>query len=137
MLAREPAQSYVCLIMSETSESQCLSVIRVWAAMAWADDVIAEPERVAMTKLIAAAQLSDDERGTANSFLETKIELDVQSMSGLSSKAREGIYRAALRLAMVDMDMAPEEVAMLQRIRHGLNLDEATCEQIEKSISPS
>jgi len=121
--------------MSETSESQYLAVIRVWAALAWADDVIQDSEREAIMKLISVAQLSDEERATAKSLLDAKVELETESISGLSQAAREGIYRAALRLAMVDLDMATEEAAMLKRLRDGLSISDEDSKRIETSIS--
>lgn len=121
--------------MGQSQESQYLAVIRVWAAMAWADGVIQDSEREAITKLISVAQLSDEERKTANSLLDSKVELSTDSMKGLSAPAREGIYRAALRMAMVDLDMAKEETAMLARLREGLGIDEEAASKIESAIS--
>ena len=121
--------------MSESQESQYLAVIRVWAALAWADGVIQDSERDAITKLISVAQLSDEDRKTAIALLDSKVELATDSISGLSAPAREGIYRAALRMAMVDLDMAKEETAMLARLRDGLNIDEATAKSIETAIT--
>jgi uncharacterized membrane protein YebE (DUF533 family) len=121
--------------MSDTSESQYLAVIRVWAALAWADDVIQESERTAILKLVSVAQLSDEEREKARAMLESKVELETQPVAGLSKPAREGIYRAALRLAMVDLDMADEEKAMLKLLRDGLSIDDDDAARIAASIS--
>lgn len=121
--------------MSDTSESQYLAVIRVWAALAWADDVIQDSERAAILKLISVAQLSDTEREQAKAMLESKVELETQPIVGLSQPAREGIYRAALRLAMVDLDLADEETAMLMRLRDGLSISEEDATRIAASIS--
>ncbi|MCP4446931.1 MAG: hypothetical protein GY811_16510 [Myxococcales bacterium] len=123
--------------MSESQESQYLAVIRVWAALAWADDVIQDSEREAITKLISVAQLSDADRETAMGMLESKVELSTEPIAGLSAPARQGIYRAALRMAMVDLDMAKEEIAMLARLREGLGIDDATASEIEDALSPS
>ncbi len=121
--------------MSDTSESQYLAVIRVWAALAWADDVIQESERAAILKLVAVAQLTDEERETAKGMLESKVELETQPIAALSQPAREGIYRAALRLAMVDLDMAEEETAMLKLLRDGLSISEDDSARIAASIA--
>lgn len=123
--------------MSDISESQHLAVIRVWAALAWADGVIQDSERAAITKLIAIAQLSDDERTKAKSYLDFKVELETEGIANLSQAAREGVYRAALRLAHVDLDRAQEETAMLTRLRDGLDINAETALAIEKSLSPS
>ncbi len=121
--------------MSESQESQYLAVIRVWAALAWADGVIQDSEREAITKLISVAQLNDSDRKTAASLLDSKVELSTEPISGLSAPAREGIYRAALRMAMVDLDMAKEETAMLARLREGLSIDDETASKIESALS--
>ena len=44
------------------AESQILSVIRVWAAVAWADGVLAEAEAEGLRRLIRTAELTADER---------------------------------------------------------------------------
>ena len=49
------------------AESQILSVIRMWAAVAWADGVLAEAEAEGMRRLIRNADLTDDERAAATS----------------------------------------------------------------------
>jgi hypothetical protein len=121
--------------MSDNSESQYLAVIRVWAALAWADDVIQDSERTAILKLISVAQLSDEERATAKGLLDSKVELETGPISGLSKPAREGIYRAALRLAMVDLDLAAEEAEMLGRLRGGLEISDDDAKRIEESLS--
>jgi uncharacterized membrane protein YebE (DUF533 family) len=117
-----------------TQESQFMSVIRVWAALAWADDVIVDQERAAMRRLIDGAELSDDERETALSWLDNKVELETANLEDLSERARHGIYRAAVRLASVDQDFADEEKKFLSRLRDGLSIDEATAKQIASSL---
>src|SRR5678815_5036676 len=108
------------------AESQYLSVIRIWAALAWADGVIAESEAAAMRRLIESADLTDPERSTALGWLEEKVDLDTGSMASLSEEARHGIFRAAARLAAVDLEVAEEELDFLGRLREGLGIDEDT-----------
>jgi len=88
------------------SESQHLAVIRVWAAAAWADGTIAKPEAAAMRKLIdASKELSAADRETALDFLEHKVELEPNAVAGMSEEARQGIYRAAVRLSRIDREV--------------------------------
>ena len=42
---------------------------------------------------------------------------------------------SALRLAMVDLDLADEEAAMLKRLREGLSISEEDATRVEASIS--
>jgi len=123
-------------VMSDANqtESQFLSVIRVWAALAWADDVVVEAEAAAMKRLIASAKLTDEERDTALGWLETKVELETANITDLSEEARQGIFRAAVRLAAVDLNVAAEERAFLDRLRDGLSIDEAKAKELEASV---
>lgn len=118
-----------------TMESQHLSVIRVWAALAWADGVIAKSEAAAMNRLIdGTTELSDAERATAKGFLTSKVELETASVAKLAPEAREGIYRAAVRLAGIDLDVAEAELSFLKRLRDGLGLSAARADEIQASI---
>ena len=116
------------------AETQFLSVIRIWAALAWADGVIAESEATAMKRLIAAAQLSEEEKQQALAFLATRTELDTTNMSALSDDAKKGIYRAACRLAAVDHEVAAAERIFLGRLREGLSITEAEAREIEQGV---
>jgi uncharacterized membrane protein YebE (DUF533 family) len=116
------------------SESQFLSVIRVWAAMAWADGAIAEPESQALRRLIGAAELEDEERQTAYRFLDRKVELDTANVAALSEDARRGIYRAACRMAAVDREVAESERSLLQRLRGHLGIADEVAQEIESGI---
>ena len=116
------------------AESQFLSVIRIWAALAWADGVIAEAEATAMKRLISAAQLSEEEKQQALAFLASRTELDTSNLGALSDDAKKGIYRAACRLAAVDHDVAAAERIFLGRLREGLALSEAEAREIEQGV---
>jgi uncharacterized membrane protein YebE (DUF533 family) len=115
-------------------QNQFLQVIRVWAGLAWADDVIAPEEAVAMKKLIDGAALGDDEKTTALGYLDSKVELDTGSLSGLNEVARAGIYKAAVRLAGVDKEFSPDERRFLDRLREGLELADDVAQKIEADI---
>jgi uncharacterized membrane protein YebE (DUF533 family) len=117
-------------------ESQFLSVIRVWAALAWADGVIAPAEAKALHKLIDGAKLSDEERAIAHGFLDQPVDLSTANLAGLSDSARQGIYRAAVRMASVDLQVTEEERAALDHLRRGLGLDEKTAADIEHGVLP-
>lgn len=116
------------------AETPFLSVIRVWAALAWADGVVQPAEAAAMRRLIDAAELTDDERAIAQTFLAEKVELDTASVAGLGDDARRGIYRAACRLAAVDRDVAAVERSFLVRLRDGLGIGADEAREIEVGI---
>jgi tellurite resistance protein len=117
------------------SESHYLSVIRVWAALAWADDVVVEAEAAALRRLIERApMLSASERDAAYGFLSHKVDLDVGQLSGLSHEMRKGVYRSAVQLAAIDREFAPAERRFLDRLRDGLQLTEAEALVIESDV---
>jgi uncharacterized tellurite resistance protein B-like protein len=120
-------------MLAAMAENQFLSVIRTWAAMAWADGVVVAAEALAMRKLIESAELTAADRTTAMGFLDTKVELDTTNLAALSVDARKGVYKAACRLAAVDRDLAEPEKALLAKLRDGLDLAAAAAE-IETSV---
>jgi uncharacterized membrane protein YebE (DUF533 family) len=115
------------------AENQFLSVIRIWAAMAWADGKVVAAEALAMERLIQAAELGEDDRATARGFLKEKVELDTSNLGSLTDEARRGIYKAACRMAAVDRTLDPPEQALLTKLRDGLNIG-GDADEIEKTV---
>jgi len=118
--------------MSE--ENPFLMVIRVWAGLAWADNIIADEEAMAMKKLIATAGLAGPDQKIALGYLESKVELETAGLADLNENARMGIYKAALRLAGVDRNVAPEERKFLDRLLDGLAISEDVAGKIEADV---
>jgi len=116
------------------AESQILSVIRVWAAVAWADGVLAESEAEGMRRLIRTADLTSEERSAATSFLDAKIELPDMYLKNLNPESRRGIYRAACRMALVDHVFAHAERKMLDRLQTVLAIPLDIAQEIEADI---
>ena len=116
------------------ADSPFLNVIRIWAATAWADGKLAEPEAHALRRLIDGAELDDAERATARGFLDAKVDLDEAGLAAMSLDARRGVYRAACRIAVLDREVAQAERDMLGRLRDGLGLPADEAKEIEQSI---
>jgi uncharacterized tellurite resistance protein B-like protein len=116
------------------AESQILSVIRLWAAVAWADGMLAEAEAQGLRRLVATADLTADERLAAARMLDTEVALPDAFLEDLDEDARWGVYRAACKLAVVDRVLAPAERKLLDKIRDRLALDAATARVIEAGI---
>lgn len=116
------------------AESQFLTLIRTWAAVAWADGKIADAEREALKRLIDGAELTSADRDLANSFLTTRIDLSEVGVDGLSPDARRGIYKAACRMAAVDREVAASERDILVRLRAALGISADDAGEIEASI---
>jgi uncharacterized membrane protein YebE (DUF533 family) len=116
------------------AESQLLNVIRVWAAVAWADGVLAEAEAEGMRRLIRTADLTSAERTAALGFLEARVELADVQLANLNPESRRGIYRAACRMAMVDHVFASAERRMLDRLQSVLGIPGDIAHEIEADV---
>jgi len=116
------------------AESQILSVIRVWAAVAWADGVLAEAEAEGLRRLIRTADLTSEERTAASKFIETRVDLPDVYLNNLSPDSRRGIYRAACRMAVVDHVFASAERRLLDRLQGQLAIPHDIAEEIEADI---
>lgn len=116
------------------AESQILSVIRVWAAVAWADGVLAEAEADGMRRLIRGADLTPDERAAASELLDEKVDLPDVYLADLNPESRRGIYRAACRMAVVDHVFATAERKMLDRLHGLLGIPSEIAKEIEADI---
>jgi tellurite resistance protein len=116
------------------AESQILSVIRMWAAVAWADGVMSETEGESLGRLIRTADLTDDERAGARQFLVVKTELPETYLTNLTPEAKRGVYRAACRMAVVDHVFSVTERALLDRMRKLLGVTTETALELEAEV---
>jgi uncharacterized tellurite resistance protein B-like protein len=116
------------------AESQILSVIRMWAAVAWADGVMSETEAESLSRLIRTADLTDGERAGARGFLASRTELPETYLTNLAPDARRGVYRAACRMAVVDHVFSVTERALLDRLRNLLGISADAALVIEAEV---
>jgi uncharacterized membrane protein YebE (DUF533 family) len=116
------------------ADSQILVVIRMWAAVAWADGVMSETEADSLNRLIRTADLTDDERVAARQFLHTRTGLPETYLTNLSPEARTGVYRAACRMAVVDHVFSVTERALLDRLRNLLGVPPDIAREIEADV---
>ncbi|HEX4453929.1 MAG TPA: DUF533 domain-containing protein [Kofleriaceae bacterium] len=116
------------------AESQIVSVIGVWAAVAWADGVLAEAEAEGLRRLIRNAELTAGERTDATKLLEARVELPQLYLQNVNAEARRGIYRAACRMAIVDHVFAHAERKMLDRLQGMLNIPKDIAHEIEADV---
>lgn len=119
----------------QADHSEHLRVIRVWAALAWADGVIASAEAAALKKVIELAELDEAAQAEALALLEEPVELAAEGLDELGLTAREGIYKAAVRLANVDLDLATEELALLERLRSALDIAQDRALELEAEVT--
>jgi uncharacterized membrane protein YebE (DUF533 family) len=116
------------------AESQILSVIRMWAAVAWADGVMADAELDSLNQLIRTADLTEDERTAARKFLHTRTGLPETYLTNLAPEARRGVYRAACRIAVVDRVFTATERALLDRMRNLLGVPAEVAQELEADV---
>ncbi len=113
-------------------EGTFLTAVHVWAAAAWADDVLADEEVLTLKAIISVAKLTDAERETAVGWLDTKVAIDDVNVSEIAEDNRANIYAAALGVVAIDKQVAPAERKFLDTLRDALGLDEATAESLHK-----
>lgn len=116
------------------AESQVLSVIRMFAAIAWADGVLAEAEAEGLRRLISGAELTPEERSTAARFIEAFTTLPDTFLTNLTPEARRGVYRAACRMAIVDHTVAEPETRVLHKLRTLLAVPDDIAAEIESDV---
>lgn len=115
-------------------ESSVLTVIRMWAAVAWADGQISESEAASLDRLIRASALTEEERVAARGLLVAPTGLPETYLTDLTPEARRGIYRAACKMAVVDHVFSVTERALLDRVRSLLGVPADAAREIEAEV---
>jgi tellurite resistance protein len=114
-------------------ETDVLRVLRVWAAIAWADGTLAAAEADGLRRVIAGDGLTEAERPAALALLEAPVALPAE-LTGLPEQARTGIYRAACRMAISDHVFTQRERRMLDQVRDLLELTPALAAELEREV---
>lgn len=115
-------------------KDRVLQSLRVWVATAWADGHIADPERLALRRLIDYAAIPPEDRALAHSWLDAPIELDVGDLHQLSAVRKLFIYRVAAALTRVDQHVDPAEQRLLAKLRAALDVPENDVTDIDLLI---
>ncbi|PRQ07965.1 Tellurite resistance protein TerB [Enhygromyxa salina] len=109
-------------------------MLRLLAAVGWADGEFAGDEAEAIERLIAAAELDPSERETARTWLTAPVELGEIDIEGLSENQRLATYQAAVRIALIDGHVPDAEREFLDRVRDVLGLDPERALEIEAEM---
>lgn len=109
-------------------------MIRLLAAVSWADGELADNEAAAIERLIDAANLDDDERVKARSWLAQPVDLEPGDVGALNENQRLATYQAAVRIALSDEELADEERVLLDRIRDALGISAEQALEIEAEM---
>lgn len=112
-------------------KDRVLQSLRVWVATAWADGTIAEPERLALGRLINYAAIPDADKAQAHAWLEAPIELEIGDLDQLSVVRKLFIYRVAAALTRVDLEVDPAERTLLDKLRRALDIPDSETGDIE------
>jgi uncharacterized membrane protein YebE (DUF533 family) len=110
-----------------------MRILRLWAASAWADNILHPAEAAALERYIEASDdLSSEQREEAHALLRRAPVVDLaEEVRALSPVSRQGVYRAAHAIVRLDRVVTPDEEQFLARLRAALELDEAVIESIE------
>jgi len=122
--------------MSDT-ESEVLLAVKVWAAAAWADGVIADEEAQGMKAFLSVAKLSSKEVQTALGWLDEKVELDDVDIAAIPADNRQNIYAAALGVVAIDNEVSDSEKQFLECLRAALEIAEDTAAAMYKEAGIS
>ncbi len=106
----------------------------MWAAVAWADGVLAQPEAEGLRRLIRTAELTPEERDAATAFLAAPVELPETYLTAMGPESRRGVYRAACRMAVVDHVFSQTEQKLLGRLRDLLAIPAEIASEIESDV---
>jgi uncharacterized membrane protein YebE (DUF533 family) len=109
-------------------------MIRLLAAVSWADGELADNEAATIERLINSANLDDDERAKARSWLAAPVDLDPADVGALNMNQRLATYQGAVRIALSDEVIADEERVLLDRIRDALGLSAEQALEIEAEM---
>ncbi len=109
-------------------------MLRLLAAVSWADGELAEGESAALGRLINAADLDDSERDIARSWIAAPVEIDEGDVGALSENQRLATYQAALRIALSDDELGEQERVLLDRVRLALGLSAEQALEIEAEM---
>jgi uncharacterized membrane protein YebE (DUF533 family) len=115
-------------------KDRVLQSLRVWVATAWADGTIAEPERIALRRLINYALIPAEDKALAHSWLDAPIELEIGDLHQLSAVRKLFIYRVAAALTRVDQHVDPAEQTLLAKLRAALEVPENDAADIDLLI---
>jgi uncharacterized membrane protein YebE (DUF533 family) len=119
------------MMRAMAEKDRVLQSLRVWVATAWADGTIAEPERLALRRLINYAAIPEDDKAKAHSWLDAPIELEIGDLDQLSAVRKLFIYRVAAALTRVDLEVDPAERTLLEKLRRALDIPEGDIGDID------
>lgn len=114
--------------------SPTLQVIHTLAALAWADGQLGDEEAATLRRFIASFSLSDADRASATSWLESPVELDTADIAELPEGRKLAMYQVAARMAVADDEVGEAERATLERLREALGLSLDAAAEIESEL---
>lgn len=90
-----------------------------------------------MRAIVSSAKLTDEEKQTAMSWLDNKVELADVDLSNIAVHDREHIYAAALGVVAIDKELAEGETVFLERLREALQIAEETAKRMRAAAGLS
>lgn len=99
--------------------------VKIWAAAAWADGVIVDSEAMTMKAIIQAAKLTDEQRATARTWIDQKVDFEDLDLAAIPAAEKLHIYSVACGMVAFDQDVASAEKGFLERLGKALALSPA------------
>lgn len=123
-------------------ESVCLSLIRLWAALAWADNNLSPEQEQGLKRLVQSSTwLSDAEQTAARSFYAGDpvsfdlATLDEPAFGRLSNALREKVYLAAVHLHRLARNAPQREREFLRQLRARLRVADSAAAELEAQVT--
>jgi uncharacterized protein (DUF697 family)/tellurite resistance protein len=117
----------------ELTAQEALASLRVLVAIAQADGVLHERERVVLEAALADVELPDG--SNPQDLLHETPDLEAAIAQLQSQDARRHAYSAAFAMARADGECHPTEAALLDRLREALAIEPEQHERLERLFS--
>lgn len=121
-------------MMGSVPHPQVMFMLRLLAAVSWSDGELGEDEAANLERLIKAADLDENERSEARTWLSSAVELGTMDIGALSVNQRLATYQAAVRIALTDQRLDAAERSFLDRVRDALGIDADQAAEIEADM---
>ena len=119
--------------MSDKQE-RILAAAKLWAAAAWSDGVISDEEKMGMAAILKVAELDEEQRQEALSWLENKVDIADLDPGNIPDDRKRAIYKAAAAITAMDNKVVVPEKVFLSRLQSALGIDNATARELHAEI---
>ena len=102
--------------MEGFSRAECLEFLKALFAIAWADRILKDKEKVFLSELVDHLNPSSDIREQVHPYFETAIDIGEVNWSYIPEFGRYFLLSCAWLMANIDKHLDPEEEMMLNQM---------------------